>query len=308
VVSFLKCPTCGLTNLGTANFCVHCSTPLAQLTQAAELANAVQVVEGSSLQQSIPNRGDSDEGTGSRQLVRELLDREFVRTGKSSHGSPLTAEPHGSRPDYHPLAEKALEKVRRASAPGAVTSLPLSPLEPPIPRSDDSLVVPSHTPTVRRRLGQSGKRSEKIERIEIDLNQGRLPFDTSIKDSAGDQGVPLLEGLVPAPLPSRLRAGCIDALFLSGSLLIFLSIILFIPDFSFISRASLLGMMAVGAIAFGGQSPSVREVALRCLGYYASLGCFSLGFIWAFFDPEGLTWHDRISKTLVIEIDSTVVK
>jgi uncharacterized RDD family membrane protein YckC len=334
-VSFLKCPTCGLTNLGTASFCVHCSTPLAQLTQTAELADAVQVVEGNRVQQSIPNRHASDEGTGSRELIRELLDREFVRTGKGSFERSSIAEPHGLRPDYHPLAEKALEKVRRAAVPGPVTSQPVSPLEPSIPPSDDSPVVPSVTATITRGLRQSAKRSEKIERIEIDLNQGHLPFDTSVRESVGDQEVPLLQGLVPAPLPSRIRAGFVDALFLGGCLLIFISIIFFIPDFSFFSKASLLGMTAVGAIVFGaylfsftalgnqtlgmqyenlrvigfgGHSPSVGEVALRCLGYYASLGCFSLGFIWAFFDPKGLTWHDRISKTLIIENDSSVVK
>ena len=61
-------------------------------------------------------------------------------------------------------------------------------------------------------------------------------------------------------------------------------------------------------VAFDGRQLSWKDLTLRSLGYFTSLGCFTLGFIWAFFDPESLTWHDRISKTLIIRKDSSILK
>jgi uncharacterized RDD family membrane protein YckC len=54
-------------------------------------------------------------------------------------------------------------------------------------------------------------------------------------------------------------------------------------------------------VDFQGNSISARAVGLRSFGYIASLGCFGLGFLWAVFDPDRLTWHDKISRTLIIQ-------
>ena len=54
-------------------------------------------------------------------------------------------------------------------------------------------------------------------------------------------------------------------------------------------------------VNFEGQPISVEESRLRTLGYLISLGCFGLGYLWAVFDPDRLTWHDKISKTLIVE-------
>jgi uncharacterized RDD family membrane protein YckC len=54
-------------------------------------------------------------------------------------------------------------------------------------------------------------------------------------------------------------------------------------------------------VNFEGHPISVVESRLRTLGYLISLGCFGLGYLWAFFDPDRLTWHDKISKTLIVE-------
>jgi uncharacterized RDD family membrane protein YckC len=36
---------------------------------------------------------------------------------------------------------------------------------------------------------------------------------------------------------------------------------------------------------------------LRASGYVLSAGTFFLGFLWAMWDEDELTWHDRISHT-----------
>ena len=40
-----------------------------------------------------------------------------------------------------------------------------------------------------------------------------------------------------------------------------------------------------------------REAALRGLGYLISMAPALLGFLWAFIDPEHLTWADKVSGT-----------
>jgi len=59
------------------------------------------------------------------------------------------------------------------------------------------------------------------------------------------------------------------------------------------------GMMLRGlqVVDFSGQTPSPRKLLLRATGYILSAGTFFLGFLWAMWDEDELTWHDRISQT-----------
>jgi hypothetical protein len=38
-------------------------------------------------------------------------------------------------------------------------------------------------------------------------------------------------------------------------------------------------------------------MVLRSVGYMLSAGTLFLGFLWACWDEDGLTWHDRLSRT-----------
>jgi uncharacterized RDD family membrane protein YckC len=59
------------------------------------------------------------------------------------------------------------------------------------------------------------------------------------------------------------------------------------------------GMMLRGlqVVNFSGDSPTPREMLWRSLGYMLSAGTLFLGFLWAIWDEDGLTWHDRLSHT-----------
>ncbi len=48
-----------------------------------------------------------------------------------------------------------------------------------------------------------------------------------------------------------------------------------------------------------GDRPTPGEAAWRAFGYLVSIAGLMLGFIWALVDSDGLTWHDRISRTSV---------
>jgi uncharacterized RDD family membrane protein YckC len=59
------------------------------------------------------------------------------------------------------------------------------------------------------------------------------------------------------------------------------------------------GMMFRGlqVVSFSGDTPTARQMLLRSVGYVISAGTCFLGFFWAIWDEDKLTWHDRFSKT-----------
>ena len=59
------------------------------------------------------------------------------------------------------------------------------------------------------------------------------------------------------------------------------------------------GMMFRGlqVASFNGDAVSPRQMLLRSAGYILSAGTFFLGFFWAWWDVDALTWHDRLSRT-----------
>jgi uncharacterized RDD family membrane protein YckC len=59
------------------------------------------------------------------------------------------------------------------------------------------------------------------------------------------------------------------------------------------------GMMLRGlqVVSFSGETPSPRQMLWRSVGYMLSAGTFFIGFLWAMWDEDELTWHDRLSRT-----------
>ena len=59
------------------------------------------------------------------------------------------------------------------------------------------------------------------------------------------------------------------------------------------------GMMfrSLQVTSFTGDPPTPRQMLLRSAGYLLSAGTFFLGFFWAWWDEDTLTWHDRLSHT-----------
>jgi uncharacterized RDD family membrane protein YckC len=59
------------------------------------------------------------------------------------------------------------------------------------------------------------------------------------------------------------------------------------------------GMMFRGlqVASFTGDAPTSRQMLLRSAGYVISAGTLFLGYFWAWWDEDALTWHDRLSRT-----------
>jgi uncharacterized RDD family membrane protein YckC len=174
-------------------------------------------------------------------------------------------------------------------------------------------------------IGRPAKRPEDLEtQYLIDVS---LPLKTA-EDHAGlseDAELPLPAQLYPvATLDERRGAAFIDAACLAfaygGFLALFgslgghftfskLNTAVYFFTFAFvylqyfglftIFGGTTPGMMIRGLqiATFSGEEPTLRHLLLRALGYVLSAGTLFLGFMWALWDEDALTWHDRLSGT-----------
>ena len=64
------------------------------------------------------------------------------------------------------------------------------------------------------------------------------------------------------------------------------------------------GMMLckLRVVSFDGTDPTSEQLLWRSFGYMVSAGTGALGFIWALWDEEHLTWQDRISQTYLTQL------
>lgn len=49
--------------------------------------------------------------------------------------------------------------------------------------------------------------------------------------------------------------------------------------------------------AMNGEKPSIASLNVRFFAAIVSLSALGMGYWWQLFDREGLTWHDRLSRT-----------
>ncbi len=56
-------------------------------------------------------------------------------------------------------------------------------------------------------------------------------------------------------------------------------------------------MRSLQVVSFSGEPPTPKQMFLRSAGYIVSAGTLFLGFLWAMWDEDELTWHDRLSRT-----------
>jgi len=174
-------------------------------------------------------------------------------------------------------------------------------------------------------IGRNAASREKSDgRMEIDVS---VPPSTRVDSAASDRHAPANEtyGLYPvASLEERRFAAAIDIVCLlfayGGFLALFGSLggqftlsklsaavygvafaIVYLQYFALftIFGGTTPGMMFRGlqVASFNGDPPSPRQMLLRSGGYILSAGTFFLGFFWAWWDEDALTWHDRLSRT-----------
>jgi uncharacterized RDD family membrane protein YckC len=174
-------------------------------------------------------------------------------------------------------------------------------------------------------IGRPAKKAEPADsQYLIDVS---LPPETKQDNSAVAEEIALPEnsGMYPvATLHERRGAAAIDAACLTfaygGFLALFgslgghftfskLNAAVYFFTFAFvylqyfglftIFGGTTPGMMIRGlqVTTFSGEEPTLRHLLLRASGYLLSAGTLFLGFLWALWDEDELTWHDRLSGT-----------
>lgn len=165
-------------------------------------------------------------------------------------------------------------------------------------------------------------RIRPTQHVEIHVSQPELDF--SVVETY--RARPAAASLPVADLSTRRFAGLLDAaavasvfagflaMFrsLGGQLgllkiniaiyaaIFFLIYILYFGLFTLLSGTT-LGMQVRGlsVVAMDGGIPDTRHLIWRSVGYLLSGGTLLLGFLWAIWDEDHLTWQDRISHTYI---------
>lgn len=165
------------------------------------------------------------------------------------------------------------------------------------------------------------QRSREAEKVEICI-QSELDFSPV----AGDRAHPQCPLVPVAEIPERRAAAAIDALFLgltcAGFAVLFRSLggqvsfakmdaivcvlvlslfyELYFSLFTTLAGAT-PGMQLRGLtiVRLDGSLPDTAQLVWRSFGYLLSAAALMLGFLWAFWDEDHFTWHDRISQTYV---------
>jgi uncharacterized RDD family membrane protein YckC len=160
------------------------------------------------------------------------------------------------------------------------------------------------------------------ERVEISALQPELDFS-----AGGDPRAHPQTALVPvADLRERRQAGLLDFVFLTITYAGFLALFRSLGGHFSFARVDAAVYAAVFVLfsalyfaiftIFGGATPGMqlrglyvvrldghaaeqRQLQWRAFAYLLSGGALMLGFLWALWDEDHFTWHDRISHTYV---------
>jgi len=71
----------------------------------------------------------------------------------------------------------------------------------------------------------------------------------------------------------------------------------------FAGRTAGMSWLGLSVLNLDGEPPAAAQRRSRAFGTLLSLAALGIGFIWAAADEQGLTWHDRMSKTFVAQDD-----
>jgi uncharacterized RDD family membrane protein YckC len=224
---------------------------------------------------------------------------------------------------------QAYRARRRKIAPNLAQ--PELPFDEPVPQSGGNpsiAIAEERSPesddfSFTIAIGRNAATCEK-GRMEIDVSLPPGATQNSELPSTAELGSETSELYPTASIDERRLAGLIDAacllfayggflaLFgslggqftfskLSAAVCVATSVIVYLQYFALftIFGGTTPGMMLRGlhVVSFSGEPPAPRQMLWRSVGYMLSAGTFFMGFLWALWDEDGLTWHDRLSRT-----------
>jgi uncharacterized RDD family membrane protein YckC len=89
-----------------------------------------------------------------------------------------------------------------------------------------------------------------------------------------------------------------------GFVVVFLAMVYFGAFTAIISTTPGLLWMGIEVRSMWGGPPTLRQALWRAAGCIVSASALLLGYLWALFDDQSLTWHDRMSETYLTPSDA----
>lgn len=294
------CLQCGGVQPSNVRVCTFCDSPL-----VAENASQEEV-------SSVASRSDVRE-----ENIRATQDTSVSTDSEAAWRDELTLRLQA----YRARRRKATPNLAQAKFSFEESTI-VPPEEPAVavedaPRSEDENF--SFTIAIGRNTA-----SREDSRMVIDVSAPPAP-EQAVSFAPVSQDGSEQAGMFPvAPLEERRLAGLIDAgclLFAYGAFLTLFGslggqftfsklsaavsiatfVIVYLQYFALFTvfGGTTPGMMlrSLHVVGFSGEAPTPRQMLWRSLGYMLSAGTFFMGFLWALWDEDGLTWHDRLSRT-----------
>jgi uncharacterized RDD family membrane protein YckC len=268
-----------------------------------------------------------------------FCDASLARSGPESAprrvSAPATEGNLALNPDWRREVSTKLHTYRQRRNGGAVAEQQSAlPFEPP---AISSFEYPgtAETPELPKRFDLTiGSPKQRAERYEISIpahesstTVARMDRPVHCGSGVDSAGAPLFP---VAPLSDRRKAAALDTallLFSYGGMLALFTVlgghigpnkfdalvtaatlvVFYAQYFALftIFGGSSPGMMVRGlrVVSFDGNTPTSQQMAWRSFGYLISAGTCFLGFLWALWDEDHLTWQDRISQTYITPVE-----
>ncbi|MDA1233365.1 MAG: RDD family protein [Acidobacteria bacterium] len=286
-----RCSGCGHWVAIQAQRCDRCGRLLRNRDAAARLRRGFEQAEALPEPSAPPPPRPSPEPEWKRELQERLA-------GYRDRLDPLADAPRPAL-DLPPPKPAAAPQIR--PRPKLPEARPASYVRPAPADSAPVARLPETTPPIID-LRPTGGDSPRLARLEP------IPAPLSIRAIAGamDLGVALLAtglfmGIVSqveqvslSPDEAVRVIGAALALNLTCYLLCFLL---------YAGRTAGMSWLGLSVLNLDGEPPAAAQRRSRAFGTLLSLAALGVGFIWAAADEQGLTWHDRMSRTFVAQDD-----
>ena len=283
------CPHCGAANRPTSLWCVFCRTPL-RADSAAEPASR-------SGRQAIP--------------APAHLAVSVAEAAEAAEAAP------SSEPQWRLELNRKVEAYRERHG-----TAPPKPPQSRLPFPEPA-VAPAPRPALARLPKPKPVERQGSERLQIFVDQQGLDFPAGTIPSPNHALVPV------AGLSRRALAWCIDIGFLVACWGMFLGLlaglgveiatnrlalgiclaILFLLYAQYFGLFTTFGGTTPGmrvahlrVVSFDGNPPTPKQLLWRSLGYLVAGGAVMLGFLWALWDEDRLSWQDRTSQTYLTSL------
>lgn len=309
---------CGAVNGAEVVVCCLCDAQLAEGHEAISVPQPARPSTDGNLAVEVDWRSE----------VSQRLEAYCVRHGRPR---PTPAHPAPAQPELRFAPAAALEPPEPAAAVLVPTPIPAT--MPASAEVHEFEVAPA--PIAKRRFRP--KRVERleinIEQPSFDFHAADKRSDKhdprrdalSGTSEAGVSGYESPAHSV-APLMERRRAGALDLALLLGAYAAFLGLFCglggritftrvqalvqlatlgllyaqYVALFTYFARATPgMSLRGLRVVSLDGLEPSPRQLLWRSFGYLVSAGTMMLGFVWALWDEDHLSWHDRISQTCI---------